>query len=219
MSDQTDSVVFPLAKTCLYTVYALSCGSPLPAMTVKRLFNEDQFPDIEEAEKDAFIGKAKEALNSLTFYADTFCKDTVTKRYGECLKEFIGVLGTSHDVPEKYLGMMVSIFRTYMSQKGYLQNRRERSKPSYVPVSGTRDIRIASWKFIADGKDKYGKDFMLYSIIEQDGDVSHCYVVSVQEKVDDLLDSFSRVRIHVDRIERRKGVVQCVGNLVKFLES
>lgn len=219
MSEQSE-VCLPLAKTCLYVTWFVMSGHSSPYKAVLKHLKEGTAPEMDGQDSSKIMDYAKEVLNSIGQYAERYLKSSSSLRYGQSLMSLIESLSTKKGVPEDMLGIFISIFRTVLNQMGLVRGKkRDRWVPVYTPVTGVRDVVYSKWSFVADGTDKFGKDFRLYSLVEEDGKALHHYVLSVPEMIEDMLEIQCPIRLRVERTDKRKGVLQCVSSLVKFLET
>ena len=220
MSEQSEVCVLPLAKTCLYVTWFVMSGHSYPYGAVLKHLKDGTVPEMDGQDISQIMDHAKEVLNSIGQYAERYLKSPTSLRYGQSLVSLIESLSTKKGVPEDMLGIFISIFRTALNQMGLVRGKkRDRGIPVYTPVTGVRDVVYSKWSFVADGTDKFGKEFRLYSLVEEDGKALHHYVLSVPEMIEDMLEIRCPVRIRVERNDKRKGVLQCVSSLVKFLET
>ena len=220
MSEQSEVRVLPLAKTCLYVTWFVMSGHSYPYGEVLKHLNDGTAPEMDGQDISQIMDHAKEVLNSIGQYAERYLKSPTSLRYGQSLVSLIEALSTKKGVPEEMLGIFVSIFRTALNQMGLVRGKkRDRGIPVYTPVTGVRDVVYSKWSFVADGTDKFGKEFRLYSLVEEDGKALHHYVLSVPEMIEDMLERRCPIRIRVERNDKRKGVLQCSSSLVKFLET
>jgi hypothetical protein len=220
MSEQSEVCVLPLAKTCLYVTWFVLSDHSDPYGAVLKHLTEGTAPEMEGQDSSTLMDYAKEVLNSIGQYAERYLKSTSSLRYGQSLVSLIEALSTKKGVPEEMLGLFISIFRTALNQMGLVRGKkRDRGVPVYTPVTGVRDVVYSKWSFVADGTDKFGKAFRLYSLVEEDGKALHHYVLSVPDMIEDMLEIHCPIRLRVERTDKRKGVLQCVSSLVKFLET
>ena len=220
MYEENEVCVLPLAKTCLYVTWLVMRGHSDPYGAVLKHLTEGTAPEMDGQDSSKIMDHAKEVLNSMGQYAERYLKSPTSLRYGQSLVSLIEALSTKKGVPEEMLGIFISIFRTVLTQRGLVQGKkRDRWVPVYTPVTGVRDVRYSKWSFVADGTDKFGKAFRLYSLVEEDGKAIHHYVLSVPEMIEDLLERHCPIRLRVEHTDKRKGVLQCVSSLVKFLET
>ncbi len=218
MSEQSE-VCLPLAKTCLYVTWFVMSGHSYPYGAVLKHLKDGTVPEMGGQDSSTIMDYAKDVLNSIGQYAERYLKSPSSMRYGQSLVSLIDALSTKKGVPEEMLGLFISIFRISLNQMGLVQGKkRERDVPVYTPVTGVRDVVYSKWSFVADGTDMFGKAFRLYSLVEEDGKALHHYVLSVPDMIEDVLESHCPIRLRVERTDKRKGVLQCVSSLVKFLE-
>ena len=219
MSEQSE-VCLPLAKTCLYVTWFVMSGHSYPYGAVLKHLKDGTAPEMDGQDNSTIMDYAKDVLNSIGQYAERYLNSPSSMRYGQSLVSLIEALSTKKGVPEEMLGIFISIFRTVLTQRGLVRGKkRGRGVPVYTPVTGVRDVRYSKWSFVADGTDKFGKAFRLYSLVEEDGKAIHHYVLSVPEMIEDLLERHCPIRLRVEHTDKRKGVLQCVSSLVKFLET